>query len=492
MTENSLSDIKAVVDLKREHIIFYLVCAALFAWCLNSIYFNQNVIPLTILPLENFKSMVAQVVALKILIIVFIALYKSMSQRLTIILLGSLCMIFFGQFFGFYNASYALQKINISTISLLFGMSVISIIIAETKCFEFISNKLIENFGKNHFALFCVLSLSAFFFSLFINNFTTMFLMIPLTLTLTDRLKLNSLPFLIAEIIASNLGGGSTMIGDFPNILISAKLHVPYVLFIEYLMPICLINLGVMFIYFYYKVDFGNNNQYSEFLNINSKNSKISKIENRWAMILSVLVLLSLIIIFIFTPLDPGLITLIASFILFCFCRIEKNKIVKKIKYADIVFFTLLFVLIGGVEASGLLTTFLKGISYLAFGNPFIKCLLLMWFACLITMFFSSGLSTILFLPMFMSLNIDSVDHFAIWALSLGVCAGSTGALDVATTGPITRTFLEKFYEKKNSEDKIKDEQLLNFINYSKIGIPLMFFHLIISTIYVILLFLMQ
>ncbi|MBF0298675.1 MAG: hypothetical protein HQK51_08145 [Oligoflexia bacterium] len=501
-TENSLSlsdHIKALLQIRSHHIIFYLVCAVLFFWCINSLYFNNYaIIPLTILPPENFKSMVAQIVALKILIIVFIALYKSMSQRLPIILVGSLCMVFLGQFFGFYNASYAFQKINISTVSLLFGMSIISIIIAETKFFDFLAGKLITNFGKNHFALVCVLSLSAYFFSLFINNITTMLLMIPLTLTLTDRLKLNNVPFLVAEIIASNLGGSSTMTGDFPNILISTKLQVPYMLFIEYLMPICLINLGVMLIYFYYKVDLGSKKtELNLDLNLNKGIGEIAErgIENSWALILSIVLLLSLIILFIVSPFDPGLITLIASFILFCFCGIKKEQLIKKIKYADIVFFTLLFVLIGGVEASGLLKTILSGISYLAFGNVFLKCLLLMWFACLFTMFFSSGLSTIMFLPMFMSLNIGSTEHFAIWALSLGVCAGSTGALDLATTGPITRTFSEKFYERKNDEVRETLEQqgkLLNFINYSKIGIPLMYFHLIVSTIYVIILFLVK
>ncbi|MBF0314634.1 MAG: hypothetical protein HQK50_09775 [Oligoflexia bacterium] len=489
MMESAFANLKNFSNFntnpKKDPLLFFFAFAALFAWCISSLYYQKHSLPIPPVNTETFKSVVAQIISLKILLLVFFCLYRSMSQRVVIVFLGSLAILLFGKFFGFYSISEAFLKINISTISLVFGMSVISTIIAETKCFEFLGSKLILKFGNNHFALFLILCLISYVCAFMVNSLMAMLLIIPLTLRMSDALKLKSTPFLIGEIIASNLGGTSSMTGDFPNMLISTELNIPYLLFIKYLMPICLVNLGVMFLYFYNKVDFRETQApHMPTSDISFANTKI---KHSFTLMLSVLVLLSLIILFAFTTFDPGLLALIASFVLFIFCKMDKETIIKKIHYRDVVFFILLFVLIGGIQSSGLLKTALSGISFLAFGNPFIKCLLLMWFACLITMFFGAGSATTILIPMFISLNIESlsIEHFAIWALSLGICAGSCGTLGVATAGPIACTLSEKFHKNNSS-------CVLNLINYSKIGLPLMYFHLLISTIYVILLFLIQ
>ncbi|MBF0360304.1 MAG: hypothetical protein HQK49_04795 [Oligoflexia bacterium] len=488
--------LKILDILRNDQYIFYLIFSTLLIWCISYLYLPHYIIPKKLLGQDSsgFKIFAAQIVTIKVLLVTFFLLYRGISQRVVIMLLATGAIILIGQFIGFYNASYAFQKINVSSVSLLFGMSLISIIIAETKCFEIIALKLMQKFGNSHFALFIVLCISTYIFSLFMNSFIAIFLVVPITLNLTNNLKLNSVPFIIGEIIATNLGGTSTMMGDFPNIIIATRLHIPLDMFIKYLMPICLVNLSVMFIYFYKRVDF----------NINSKESGVLlsevyppevyspsfKIEHHLALIFSIVVVLALASTDIFfTSLDPGLSTLVAGFILFCICGIDKKQIIKKIRYDDTLFYILIFAFLGGIEASGLLTTISNIISQISFDNNIIKCLLLMWSASFITMIFGAGPTAALFLPLFMSLNIDnitnnsikvlSIEHSAIWALSLGVCAGSIGILDVTLLGP-------------GSTARRKQNNIINYFNYSKIGLPMMYFQLLVSTIYILVLFIIQ
>ena len=469
--------------LKRSEILFYSVFTTLFIWCISSLVLTKKYfIPFS--P-DLLGSSVSQVVSLKILLLVFIFIYKNKLSRINAMFLGSVAIVILGKVIGFYDFTYATQSVNIGTISLLFGMSLISIILAHTNIFNNICKNLIESFGKNNYALFVVLCLLTYFLSLFVNNFTAIFLILPITLTLTTTLKLNSIPFIIGEIIASNLGGASTMVGDFPNMFIANRMNIPFHEFIKYLMPLCLINLGIMLYYFNNKCDFKSINHGSTKINIVLPDAKL---KNKTTLNAGLLILAVLLILFIFSSLSPGFIALCGSFLLFLISGDLKKEIIKDVKYDDVVFFILLFIFVGGIEASGLLKTVWLAVLYISGNNLFIACILLMWAACFVTLFLNAGPTTALFIPMFLGLDALKPSTLIFWALSLGVCAGSCATLNGATAGPIACTFVERF----NKKNGIKDEsEFLTFANFSKYGLPLMYLFLVISTIYITIIYLM-
>jgi len=247
---------RVVTLITEKSIFFYFVFAALLVGCFYSI--ANTSVPVITYSAKGLKGLMGQFLTLKIIFLIFGVMYYNSASRLKILGFGCISLIAAGFYVGFYDFNYAFRKINASTLSLLFGMGLISIILDSTNCFKVITNRLIEKYGRYHFALFAVLMLLTYSFSLFINNLTTMLLILPVTLTLTDKLKLKPAPFVIGQIIASNLGGASSMIGDFPNILLSSTMNIRFYQFIKHMMPICLINLGITFWYFYSKVDLGS------------------------------------------------------------------------------------------------------------------------------------------------------------------------------------------------------------------------------------------
>jgi Na+/H+ antiporter NhaD/arsenite permease-like protein len=464
--------------------LFYFVYFALVLWCIYGITNHIQIFQSHTLEGSSIGGIVAQIVSLKIMLVTFTTLFYNQSSRVIILGMGVVSILITGTYIGFYDPIYALSKVDATTISMLFGMALFSSILGSTNAFEMITRRLIERFGRYYYALFVILVLLTFILSLFINNLTTMLLILPITLTLTNQLKLKATPFIIGLIVASNLGGASSMVGDFPNMLIASKMQISFDHFIKYMMPIGLINLGVMLWYFYYHVDFGVTKEFKE----QEFNLKLPKVEinNQWAATFSMIILAIMVFCFIFIKINPGLIALIGAGILLVFSGVDRKKIIDNIQYEDLLFFIFLFIMVGGVEASGLLKTITNGVLYLAMGNIFLKMIILMWGACFLTMFFNAGPTTMMFLPMFLTIHGVEPTSLIFWALSLGVCAGSSGSLNGATAGPVSSTLLERF---SINQRKYNSSDLLDYQSYSVVGLPIMYLHLLVSTLYIVLIY---
>ena len=144
---------------------------------------------------------------------------------------------------AFYDEKYA---IDYNVIFLLFGMMVIVHILSKTGAFQFLAikaAKLVK--GRPLWILVLFTGITAIFSS-FLNNVTTVLILVPVSLFIADELKLDPFPFLLSEIMASSLGGTATLIGGPPNILIASKVQLTFMDFIYNLMP------GVLFVFFFF------------------------------------------------------------------------------------------------------------------------------------------------------------------------------------------------------------------------------------------------
>ncbi|MBF0106093.1 MAG: hypothetical protein HQM16_12290 [Deltaproteobacteria bacterium] len=476
---NIFAKATSLPTVKKNEYTFYLCLAILFIWSVHSKY--ETHYTLNTHPAGPVRDVISQIIALKIVVITFILLYKNFLSRTTLFFFAAASFIVLGKFVGFYDLTLALQSVKINTLALLFGTNLFSIMLAETGFFNLVCKRLIERFGSYHYALLVILCLITYSLSLFLNNLTTMILVLPLTLTLTNTLRLNAVPFVIAEIIAANLGGASSMIGDFPNILIASEMNIPFHSFIKNMMPLCLVNLGIMLAFFYYKVAFKAS---TESIKITLPDAEI--IHPR-ALKLCLVTLAFWIVIFMFPIIPAGLMALCTSFVLLLTCGIDRATIIKKIRYQDLLFFLFLFIFVGGVQYSGLLKTVVDGLFFLAGKNSFLQCIFLMWAACLVTTLLNAGPTAALFLPMFLMVGGFHPDTLIFWALSLGVCAGSSGTLNGATAGPVVSTMMAQF----NQETKTTDpDDYLTFGGYAKYGLPIMYLHLMTATIYICFIYL--
>ncbi|SLM32739.1 Putative transporter, magnetosome protein MamN [Desulfamplus magnetovallimortis] len=461
---------------------------------------------------------IAMAFLLKLTIVMFLFIHKNMELRMQTVLLFAAIVVAAGSFFGIYNPVDAFFAIRFNTISLLVGMYIISTILDYAGFFDSVAHRLYLFAGTDRtriMILFCILT---YIFSLFVNNLTTILVMIPMTLKLAARTGFDPRPIVIGEVIASNIGGASTMLGDFPNMLISSEANIGFNEFIIFMMPIGMVLFATLLVYLWRKLDLYENltstdkekNKENESENCENtlEKSKLKSstharhtsirqlertpvltLENRKTIRRALFILFHMILLFILSQrlsLNTSAIALTGGLSLFLFSGINKNEIIRKMSFRDALFFTGLFIVVGGLEASGLLQYVTRFITALSLGKPWLCCLLLMWSAAFITAFLSAGPATALFFPVVAGMVNAPPGHIIWWSLSLGVLAGSSATVMGATAGPVAATLVEEFASRYALQ--LKGGNTLKSGLFSKTGIPVAIIMLSISTIYILML----
>ncbi|HIJ20411.1 MAG TPA: hypothetical protein HPP58_05130, partial [Deltaproteobacteria bacterium] len=366
--------------------------------------------------------------------------------------------------------------------------SIITVVLNEAGFFKRVAGRISVYAGESPLRMFISFCLITYFFSLLVNNLTTILVVVPITLKLAATLKFDPRPLIVGEVVSSNLGGASTMVGDFPNMLIASQAGIGFGQFIIFLMPICLILLGLMLLYFKVKMARYPLPVPGKTCVPESLTGRETPIERR-AQRRGLFVLAHVIFLFVissFISLKPSAVALLGGMSLFLFSGIDRKKIMGGIAFGDILFFAGLFVVVGGLEASGMLNHISRGLEISSFGRPWLLCLVLMWSAALLTAFLNAGPTAALFFPVAMGCTLSPPHHIIWWALSLGILAGSSATVFGATAGPVSVTLLEKF----SAENRLglAGGNTITFRQFAETGVPLMLIFLFVSSIYVIFL----
>ena len=443
-------------------------------------------IGLKYLSLPSVKRIFVIAVFLMIVAILFFLLYKDILNRTPLVLLFAAMSLVVGDFFSVYTPVDAFFAIKFDTISLLLGMGIISVVLDASGFFGRVAGRVSHYAGKSQARLLIGFCLMTYFFSLFMNNLTTILVIVPMTLKIAEILRVDPRPIIIGEVISSNLGCASTMMGDFPNILISSEAGIGFSEFIIYMMPICLILLGILLVYL--KVKIGDL-PVSGSVVVPAKKTRSPQLtrRERWAGWRAVFVLFHVVFLLIISDrisLNPSAVALSGGLSLFLFSGIERREILRRIGANDILFFIGLFVVVGGLEASGSLSYLSTGLASLSFGKPWALCLLLMWSAALLTAFLNAGPTAALFFPVVMGFNMALPHHVIWWSLSLGVLAGSSATILGATAGPVAGTLVERFGPRHLQG--LFGGKAISFEQFAKIGVPVMLLFLSVSSVYVI------
>jgi len=464
---------------------------------------------------------------------IYYFVYHNWIDRTVLFVLGAILITFCGYYMGFYNWRMAWEslKSRIDVIYLIVGMDILTIILDEGGLFGYLAKKIVLFTRGDRWRIMLSFCFLTYLFSLVVNNLTTIMVLIPMIFSLSRYLNFDPKPYTIGMIIASNLGGASTMVGDFPNMLIGTEAGIPFAKFILYMMPICLIELSVLFLYIrlsqkelFFKEKKAEIDVYEELPqlaycdggNAGNKENLFHRIEqklkqgmkNRKAVKRGLLILGTLVVAFLisdFIHISPAIIALIGGLAGIFFGKIKTGRILERLNYKDILFFSGLFILVGAAEASGLVNWFGEVIAHLSLGNLLVRCLLLMWLAGIVTAFLNAGPSTAFFLPLVMNFKVACPHYLDFWALSLGVLAGSSATLTGATAGSVSSNMLDEFLSTHvrggknspklangntciNSSDTY-DNSHLSFREYAKLGIPIALIFLTISSIYITLIY---
>lgn len=406
----------------------------------------------------------------------FSALAFDLVSRLAAVTIGAFASLVVGALFGFYSLADATTYVvgKADTLVLLSGVGVVAGLLEEGGFFELIAARLTSSRPVSPRQMMVRLCLLTYVLSMFMNNLATILVIVPLSLELSRRLELDATTLVIGEIIASNLGGASTMVGDFPNMLLATAAGLRFHQFLIYLAPVCLLELGLLLLV----------------LAPRFRGSTLQRVANtappraaprRWnraVLARGQLIGAAMIAGFLvsgWTGLPPAAVAALAAAIALLAGKVPAGRLLRKACAADVLFFASLFVMVGAVSATGALDGVGTTVADLWQRSPATGAIATAWAAALLTAVVSAGPTTALFIPVLAS-GAAVPDPAIWWALSLGVCAGSSATLIGATAGPVAAGLLER------------EGLSLSFNQFARTGIPIMIGFLVVSSAYLALL----
>ncbi|MGN7614465.1 SLC13 family permease [Magnetococcales bacterium HHB-1] len=423
--------------------------------------------------------------ALGLFLTPFVLIHLKLVERHTAVLAGAGSFLVLGIIFDFYGFVQIIESIYFETLALISAMSLISYTLARSGLFAVIAERAARYAGNDSWLILVLFALITYTLSTVANNLATMVVIIPMTLTLCRTYGLNPIPITMAELIASNLGGASTLVGDFPNMIIGAVGDLHFIDFIGNMMAPCLVLLAVMLLFFQHRVG----HQYASSRVASVRISQQARIHDRYALNLGLSILTMVLVGFLladFLSVRPAVIAFFGGGLILLLIPPRVQKLFSAINGGDILFFLGLFIMVGGLQAAGILQAIRALIFQWGGGNHTLELLILLWMAGLTTPLLNAGPATAFFIPVAAEMNQVIPGDTVWWALSLGVLAGSSATLTGATAGPLLLSQLEK-YPKNQISDPIGPTHL-DFQEYIRWGGPIMILFLGFSTFYIMVL----
>ncbi len=416
---------------------------------------------------------------------VFIALEK--IPKVTIALLGAAITIILGlvsqtkAIDGVINPHYFINFVDFNVIFLLVSMMIIVSIATRSGMFNWIANELLR-FTKGHPKL-VLLTLGVFtaVTSAFLDNVTTVILIMPVTFFIAKQLDINPLPFLITEIFSSNIGGTATLIGDPPNIIIGSAAKLSFMDFLTELtgvVAVILVVIIALMLFIFRKSLKAAPEKMAAVANLD--NSKT--ITDFPLMIRSGIVLMLVILGFILhdvTHVETCVTAMLGASFLLLF---EKPKdILCDVEWNTIFFFIGLFIIIGGLEATGGIALMAKWILAVTKGSQEATAMIILWASGFISGIIDNIPYTATMTPMLLEIQKTMGADYTLplwWCLSLGACLGGNMTIIGAAANVIV------------SETSAHNGHPIPFMKFLKYGVLTMIISLVISSAYIYVRFL--
>jgi Na+/H+ antiporter NhaD/arsenite permease-like protein len=422
------------------------------------------------------------VLSATLLVIAYIFIATEKIPKVTIALLGAGLTIIFGlvsqtkAIDGIINPNYFINYVDFNVIFLLVSMMIIVSITARSKVFHWIANELLKFTKGRPIKILFALGIFTAVTSAFLDNVTTVILIMPITFAIAKKLDINPIPFLLTEIFASNIGGTATLIGDPPNIIIGSAGNLSFMDFIKELTPVIVVILIIIISLLSFI--FRNKLKASE-----EKMKEVAQIDNsktitdKNLMFRSVIVLSLVILGFILHDvihIETCIVAMLGASVLLLF---EKpSDILKDVEWNTIFFFIGLFIIIGGLEASGGIKLMAEWILKVTQGSQSATSMIILWASGIISGIIDNIPYTATMSPMLVEIEKAMGSEYAYplwWALSLGACLGGNMTIIGAAANVIV------------SENATKEGHPIFFVKFLKYGVVVVLISLLISSAYI-------
>ena len=395
-----------------------------------------------------------------VLLGMYVILITEVIHRTAIALFGALVMLIVLFMTGVVDphdsVDFVIGAIDFNTIGLLLGMMVIVGILGETGIFQYIGIKAAKISNGNVWKLMVILAIITAVGSAFLDNVTMVLLMVPVTISVCKILNINPISFILAQIFASNIGGATTLIGDPPNIMIGSAAGIDFMTFAYHMTPEIIITMAVAIVLF--KFMFRKDlKQKAE--NIEKLQALDEKKEIKDVMLLkkSAIILGAVIIMFMLhgmLGLDVSIIALGGAAVLLVITGKQPYIAFRHVEWPTLLFFCGLFVIVGGVEASGALELLAHNILEITEGELGATMFTITMVSAFASAFVDNIPFTATMIPIIENISVDpafahnltAFDYNPLWyALAFGADLGGNGTLIGASANLVAIAICEKF-----------------------------------------------
>ena len=391
-------------------------------------------------------------------IIVFIAVYIVISleiiNKAVAVLLGVMVLLIF----RVVDEHTAIGFIDFETIMLLLGMMAIVAILKKTMLFSFVSVKIAELTQGSPLKILILFSVVTAFLSAFLDNVTTVLIVIPIVIQLTAGMGVDPKIYVISQAVISNIGGTATLIGDPPNIIIGSKVGLTFNQFIFNLaIPVIIAMCSAMlFIWITHREKFKPINTNltklfsvqlllekirNEFLNV--KINKMFVCKGLACLVIAICLFVTQTI----TRISPGVASIFVAMLLFVISKVDVEQMLEEIEWDTLLFFSGLFALVGVLEEKGVSEWLAHNVFLRVGDNPYLIVLMVLWVSGLAAGLLNNIPFTIAMVPIvkLMQESTPIPNNILWWALVLGACFGGNLTMLGASANIVTVGIAKKY-----------------------------------------------
>jgi Na+/H+ antiporter NhaD/arsenite permease-like protein len=328
---------------------------------------------------------------------------------------------------GVIDQHEAFRAIDLNVVFLLVGMMVMAGILARTGFFELVAIRAVKLSDGRPFRLLVTLALVTAVLSAFLDNVTTVVLLVPITFSIARALAISPYPFLVSQILASNIGGTATLIGDPPNILIGSHAGLDFGAFLVNLGPVVVVTMAVFLltlrVFFAAELDVDGERREA----VLALNERLAVHDRRLLIVGLVILAFTILGFLLHKPLglEVATIALLGAAALMLAGRVDPHEALREVEWSTIFFFVGLFVLVESLVQTGIAAGVATRIADVAGGHTGAASIAVLWFSALASAIIDNIPYTASAIPVVEDLTAQGLPGEPLWwSLALGACLG--------------------------------------------------------------------
>ena len=383
---------------------------------------------------------------------------------------------------GIITFPEAIEAIDWNTLGVLCGMMIFIAVVKHSGLFQWVAIKAARIAKGNPWRIMAYFMIITAVLSAFLDNVTTVLLVDPMTFTICRTLKLDPVPFFITQILASNVGGTATLIGDPPNIMLGSMAGLTFMEFLKIDAPCVVIVMVVYIVIFRFTyrkkiMDGITEDAMAEVMELNEKEA----ISDRVLFIKSLVVIALVVIGFMLhdvLEVQTCYIALAAAAIMLLIGGQDIEEAIFDVEWPTIGFFVGLFIIVGGMEVTGVIDALATWVIGITEGNVVLTMLIMLWGSAVFSAFLDNIPFVAAVIPVVLAMQATGMDVVPLWwAISLGACFGGNGTLIGASANVVL------------SGISNREGYPITFMHFFKVGFPMMVVSLVIATGYLLVIF---